>query len=55
MAATLQVGNYAFTTLAPQLGVLRGPSPVDEPIVIADIPGLIQGAHEVGVSCHAIL
>lgn len=43
-----QVGDYAFTTLAPQLGVVPPPIPSEEPIVVADIPGLIEGAHEVG-------
>jgi len=43
----MQVGDYAFTTLAPQLGVVPAPNPIDEPIVVADIPGLIEGAHEV--------
>lgn len=42
------MGDYAFTTLAPQLGVVPAPNPIDDPIVIADIPGLIEGAHEVG-------
>ncbi|PRW39081.1 putative GTP-binding mitochondrial [Chlorella sorokiniana] len=45
-AATPRVGDYAFTTLAPQLGVVPAPNPIDDPIVIADIPGLIEGAHE---------
>lgn len=35
--ARAAVGNYAFTTLEPNLGVLHGQ-------VIADIPGLIEGA-----------
>lgn len=47
LAAPMQVGDYAFTTLAPQLGVVPAPNPIDEPIVVADIPGLIEGAHEV--------
>lgn len=34
-----KVGNYAFTTLSPNLGVVNGK-------VIADIPGLIEGASE---------
>lgn len=37
--ATSQVGSYAFTTLEPHLGDLYG-------YTIADIPGLIEGAHE---------
>jgi GTP-binding protein len=37
--ATAKVGSYAFTTLDPNLGVLYG-------YVIADIPGLIEGASE---------
>ncbi|KAL4440538.1 hypothetical protein ABPG75_003539 [Micractinium tetrahymenae] len=45
-AATPRVGDYAFTTLAPQLGVVPPPVPIEEPIVVADIPGLIEGAHE---------
>ena len=35
-----QVGNYAFTTLEPNLGALKGG------FIIADIPGLIEGASE---------
>ena len=34
-----KIGNYPFTTLEPNLGVLNG-------LVIADIPGLIEGASE---------
>ncbi len=42
-AATPKIGAYPFTTLSPNLGVAE----VDEePIVLADIPGLIEGAHE---------
>ncbi len=39
-----KIGDFPFTTLIPNLGVLRSPS--GDGIVIADIPGLIEGAHE---------
>ncbi len=40
--AAAKVANYPFTTLEPNLGVYYGPN--DSTIVLADIPGLIEGA-----------
>ena len=41
--AQAKVGDYAFTTLVPKLGVVRHKG---REIVLADIPGLIEGAAE---------
>ncbi len=41
--AKAKIDNYPFTTLVPQLGILNIGY---REIVIADIPGLIKGAHE---------
>jgi GTP-binding protein len=42
--ATPKIDAYPFTTLTPTLGVVY--TQWDEPFVVADIPGLIKGAHE---------
>ena len=51
-AARPKIAAYPFTTLVPNLGVIE-----DEKykrMVIADIPGLIEGAHEGRVSGHPV-
>lgn len=39
-----KIGDYPFTTLEPNLGVLVTKEKTDKHIVLADIPGLIEGA-----------
>ncbi|MBF0224735.1 MAG: GTPase ObgE [Desulfobacterales bacterium] len=43
-AARPKIADYPFTTLYPNLGVVQ--TSWNEPYTLADIPGIIEGAHE---------
>jgi GTP-binding protein len=42
--ASPKISNYPFTTLNPNLGVYNASK--EQPIIFADMPGLIEGAHK---------
>lgn len=44
-AARPKIADYPFTTITPNLGVMIDPDDPERRMIIADIPGLVEGAH----------
>lgn len=51
----VQIAPYPFTTLHPQLGTVTSPNKPWQSFKVADIPGLVEGAHENRGLGHAFL
>jgi GTP-binding protein len=50
-----KIGDYAFTTIEPNLGMVEVDRETGEGFLVADIPGLIAGAHRGAGLGHAFL